>query len=668
MIGHFPTPLPDELLYSLCARYSNQVQYPSKESINLELFGTSRGPVAIHLPVKLGHLSANLPPNYCYTVDQLIDNHTLFNYYAPFIPKNRVDRLRQTMKAGKGNIITHVSGISASTIKPYEYLRYCPVCAQEDKKIFGEYYWHRLHQVTGVEVCSKHYVFLQNSNALFRNQSSYSAYLSAAQAITTIQATPFNPSNSINKSLLLIAQNAEWLLNQQRLEPGFELIHSCYLELLLVKGLATYSGETQCHKLKAALTDYYSSDILKLLQCEININIQSIWPKRIVNDLLREKAHHPLRYLLLMQLLGHSAESFFTQCTIETSQRVRALLHPFGEGPWPCLNPTCKSFRRMTIKQCHITHQKYAARYKDGNRCLVAAFRCVCGFTYCRRELDLPNLGKYEYSFIKLYGGIWDEALKRLWVDRSISLKRIVNELGTSTHTIKRQAARLCLDFPRVGTKSFVTNLNLEIKRRIYQKDTKHSRKLSLNRKKWLSALEHNSTLTHSWLRQNKLYGVYLWLRKYDTKWLNEHMSQPYKRTKPTRTVDWNSLDHLLAGEIKGAVTLLKSASGRPVRITKHALALAIKRVTLYHNLPKLPITAKILSEVVETREAFAIRRLRWAGDYFREGQISPSRSSLMRRTSVEHIIWRRPPMKSIFREVWISLQHPQLTANTEAA
>lgn len=40
MLGFFPTRYPDELLYSLCARYSERVQYPDDRAVNAELFGT----------------------------------------------------------------------------------------------------------------------------------------------------------------------------------------------------------------------------------------------------------------------------------------------------------------------------------------------------------------------------------------------------------------------------------------------------------------------------------------------------------------------------------------------------------------------------------------------------------------------------------------------------
>lgn len=475
-------------------------------------------------------------------------------------------------------------------------------------------------------------------------------------------------SQTIINILLRIAQDAEWLLRQQRLEPGFELLHIRYLELLINSGLATYNGQCRGRELMKALTDFYEPEILSALQCEIDDHQYSTWPVRIISDLLRGKSHHPLRHLLLMRMLGHSAESFFTACDEGISHRVRASLNPFGEGPWPCLNPVCRSFRHKTIKTCHLTHQKYAARHKNPDRSLVAAFSCACGFTYCRRELDLPSLGQNDYSFLRSFGHVWEKTLTLLWADRSVSLTRIAKLLGTNIHTIKRQAARLNLVFPRSGTKSFATNLTPKAKKHLSQKYSKHDKRRVINRKKWLDILKSHPAVTHSWLRQNRLYSVYQWLRKHDDGWLKEHSAQPFVRAVQPRTTDWQRRDAQLAGKIRDAVEQIKSSNKRPVRVTRSAIANLIEKGLWLYNSSKLPLTAKILSELVETREAFAVRRLHWAAALFRTERVSPSRSTLEERTGVERVVWHTPSMKRIFEDMWESLQHPQAAPCVEAA
>ena len=68
MIGFLPQPYLDELLYSVCARYSNQAQYPDKKSVVQELFGISTALAVIDLPAHLGNLIAALPLGHHYTL------------------------------------------------------------------------------------------------------------------------------------------------------------------------------------------------------------------------------------------------------------------------------------------------------------------------------------------------------------------------------------------------------------------------------------------------------------------------------------------------------------------------------------------------------------------------------------------------------------------------
>jgi len=42
MIGFFPDPFTGELLYSVCARYSDCMRYPSKTAVAVELQGYIR--------------------------------------------------------------------------------------------------------------------------------------------------------------------------------------------------------------------------------------------------------------------------------------------------------------------------------------------------------------------------------------------------------------------------------------------------------------------------------------------------------------------------------------------------------------------------------------------------------------------------------------------------
>jgi len=54
-------------------------------------------------------------------------------------------------------------------------------------------------------------------------------------------------------------------------------------------------------------------------------------------------------------------------------------------------------------------------------------------------------------------------------------------------------------------------------------------------------------------------------------------------------------------------------------------------------DLEKLPETAKVLSNVTETSEDFAIRRIYWSAEQFRKEGICPSQNQLLLRVSLQN-------------------------------
>jgi hypothetical protein len=180
MIGFFPNVYPDEVLYSLCARYSDRVQYSRAGSVNFELFGSYFRWGDVGLPGRLNHLVSALPTKQTYSVEDFIYNNTLFPFYAPFFPAERVGRLLKVIKGSTDAVKQSLAGTFNSSIKPTVQLRFCPACVAEDRSNYGECYWHRSHQAPGVSVCPSHLSFLESSDYPSYNQGNTQRYVSAA--------------------------------------------------------------------------------------------------------------------------------------------------------------------------------------------------------------------------------------------------------------------------------------------------------------------------------------------------------------------------------------------------------------------------------------------------------------------------------------------------------
>src|SRR5205085_121820 len=103
LICIFPDPYPDELLYSICARYAALMDYPNRVTATLDFFGDGVGAAVVDLPNRIGHLISALPPGHLYSVNELIYNHTHYRFYAPFLPSGRALQVRNAMRDSSDN-------------------------------------------------------------------------------------------------------------------------------------------------------------------------------------------------------------------------------------------------------------------------------------------------------------------------------------------------------------------------------------------------------------------------------------------------------------------------------------------------------------------------------------------------------------------------------------
>jgi len=160
-IAYFPDFYPDELVYSVAARYIDHLQFPSQIAGTRNLFGKHTKGASIDFPYGLQNLLDEMPPHHAYSIDGIIQKFTLYPYYAPFLHVSKAQFIYEQMKwSGIG--IYSAAGTSNSNIIRPRWLRYCPVCVESERKLLGECYWHRLHQIAGVIICPIHHVYLED--------------------------------------------------------------------------------------------------------------------------------------------------------------------------------------------------------------------------------------------------------------------------------------------------------------------------------------------------------------------------------------------------------------------------------------------------------------------------------------------------------------------------
>lgn len=630
MLGHFPTPYPDELVYSLCARFSERVSYSSAKSILKELFGAPTASAVIDLPNRLGHLAAALPTGTSLTLDNLILRHTLFPFFSAFFHPLRVMRLRKSMASNCGPAIHMRSGIMASRIPLPTHLRFCSTCKKENKECSGEAYWHRLHQLPGVEVCPSHQTFLENSRISLRAGRKHFQFISAEQATPAMPVRPVNIENRDHLALLQLARDAKWLLEHPSAGTILETMHSRYLRLLIERGLATYTGSIHVKKILHEFGSYYSPALLKQLNCELRgSNMKkSNWLLWLVRP--PKHTQHPLHHLLLIQFLG---------CTVEEFCQLPEKLTVFGEGPWPCLNPAAAHYKRPLIRQCQPSK-----RLRHGK--LTVKFSCECGFAYVRTGPDLSPDDRFRIGRIISFGQAWEAKLKHLWSGQALSISEIGRRLGVDPLTVRRHAARLDLPLSRSDKKLKPLTHATQLKGKAVS--AAWGKKRCRCRSKWLSVLKQRQEITMKALR-GKLPREYAWLLEHDYDWLKGHKPSPHRRSLSTTSVDWKKRDTEYAVAVKAAASRLKNISGRPVQVTRTAIGRDVGAITLLRQkLHKMPLTAAMLDSVVETREQYALRRIWWAANKFYQENLLPSKWKLISKANVYRLLAAPDIMRAI--------------------
>jgi hypothetical protein len=155
----FPKPYPDEFLYSLCARFQEQLGVQYIGHIDQALFCKPMRKYMFTFPHRIDYMASQLLVSPFVSAEDIIQNHTLLPFFLPFLSREKADLFYMGARGeGVGRTASRIRGERMGISS----CRYCPECAAEDRKTYNEAYWHRLHQLPGITVCFKHGVHLGN--------------------------------------------------------------------------------------------------------------------------------------------------------------------------------------------------------------------------------------------------------------------------------------------------------------------------------------------------------------------------------------------------------------------------------------------------------------------------------------------------------------------------
>lgn len=613
MLGFFTDPYPDEVLYSAIARYHERVRYRGTATTLYDLFGVLSVRVSVDLPSRLQVLISRLPPNHSYTVDRLIDEHTLLPYFTAFLPPTRVARLREEM-IGDGGQSIHGRLGSYRRRAPVERLRYCPVCVEDDRREYGEPYWHRAHQLPGNVACPDHAVFFESSGVVFYGRSHRDSLVTARRAISEpVAARRLDPNDRNHQIHLRLANDAAWLLRQKGL--SIAALRPRYLRSLQERSLASRTGIIHLTDLRQRLKDFYAPVLLESLSC--GLSGEADWLESIVRKTARTR--HPLCHLLLINFLGYSAEQLFALPEGGDDQ-------PFGAPPFPCLNLVAGHYREPRIAQVQID-----SKVTPEGR-LKATFACPdCGFTYRRYGRDDTGEGRYTFDRVVRCGEVWDEAFRRCVSDAHLTIMQMGTRLGVSRDVVRTRIKRMGLKGRGGGG----------VRPPGRQKDSSavFGSKRARSRAAWLRALDQHPDEGRKALAA-RVPRAFNWLIAHDKLWYEAHAPTPRSHLGGRLKYDRERRDAELAVRVSETIERIKNQSGRPVRASKTAVMRELKvldLMTKWRNL--IPRTFDVLESQTESCEQFAVRRLERVTRCLLAEKVRASRGLLIKRAVLRHMV-----------------------------
>ena len=173
MLTYFPAIYPDELVYSwFCRYYVHSGCYTHKMALQ-ELFCKRSDTPSKEFIGNL-HPEARKVIEEAYPLDMLVQDHTMYRMYARFIPEEK--RKQALYRIGHDHCDAHHLFCVLPRTGDEQYMRYCPLCAKEDRARYGETYWHRKHQIRNMNICTKHRCKLLPSEITAKSEQNYVFY------------------------------------------------------------------------------------------------------------------------------------------------------------------------------------------------------------------------------------------------------------------------------------------------------------------------------------------------------------------------------------------------------------------------------------------------------------------------------------------------------------
>ncbi|KRI39179.1 TnsD family Tn7-like transposition protein [Acinetobacter baumannii] len=306
MISNFPIPYPDELIYSVIARYAIHNGILSPKYLTEELFNNRNLTPTYDLPSHIGKLASYLPD--CYDALYLINHHTLLPIYQPFQPDTVMRYAVHVLQGEQYQSLHTKLGKNASRIKSVNFFRFCPHCWQEQMEQYGEVYWKRSWQITGYEYCIKHEsaLFVSSVPCNGLDRRFYNAHLN----VLIDSSQLFINSQDLKRHLELAKIIEDLLIQSSHIAvQDVSILSNAYFNLLKDGGLLSGQKNINYEKIRHLVLDYWGESFLKYYHLD-DLLSENCWLKNMCRK--HRKAFSYLEHLIVLKALIPEQSPIYT--------------------------------------------------------------------------------------------------------------------------------------------------------------------------------------------------------------------------------------------------------------------------------------------------------------------------------------------------------------------
>lgn len=300
----FPRPYPGESFYSVLCRYHARSANVSFRYTMAQLFGYETSIQSTLLSsFHLEYVSRWVPASSGITPISMFADNTAYPIYALEAREKERRMLIDAVNSIPAPSIV-ICRMYKETVSDAGFLRYCPHCVEEQRRLYGEPYWQLLPQMRGAEYCPVHGCqFLDSQVPVNKIHRAFFPASSALRTVTTsiVDSTKLKKYSSVTEDYLIsISKDMHWILRNRPRLLYYENICFTFAGLLNAKGIEWPLNmlEDFHNLLPARITD------------DVHKRIDNYLQPYLYGSLFFPKRFSPLINIILMNALSDSVENF----------------------------------------------------------------------------------------------------------------------------------------------------------------------------------------------------------------------------------------------------------------------------------------------------------------------------------------------------------------------